>query len=54
MAKKATFLDPGCKSGVFTRDRQAAGQGLEAQIPDRQKRMDRIFTNQLYGLAITG
>lgn len=27
--------------------------GLEAQIPDRQKRINHIFTNQLYGLAIT-
>ena len=27
--------------------------GLEKQIPDRQKRMNHIFKNQLYGLAIT-
>lgn len=52
--KKATFLDPGCKSGVFLREiAKRLDKGLEAQIPDRQKRMDHIFTNQLYGLAIT-
>lgn len=52
--RKATFLDPGCKSGVFLREiAKRLDKGLEAQIPDRQKRMDHIFTNQLYGLAIT-
>ena len=52
--KKATFLDPGCKSGVFLREiAKRLDKGLEAQIPDRQKRMNYIFKNQLYGLAIT-
>src|SRR3989304_9203950 len=52
--KKATFLDPGCKSGVFLRDiTKRLDKGLEAQIPDRQKRMNHIFKNQLHGLAIT-
>ena len=52
--KKATFLDPGCKSGVFLREiAKRLDKGLEQQIPDRQKRMDHIFKNQLYGLAIT-
>lgn len=52
--KKATFLDPGCKSGVFLREiAKRLDKGLEKQIPDRQKRMDHIFKNQLYGLAIT-
>lgn len=52
--KKATFLDPGCKSGVFLREiAKRLDKGLETQIPDRQKRMNHIFKNQLYGLAIT-
>ena len=52
--KNATFLDPGCKSGVFIREiAKRLDNGLEKQIPDRQKRMNHIFKNQLYGLAIT-
>jgi site-specific DNA-methyltransferase (adenine-specific) len=52
--KNATFLDPGCKSGVFLREiAKRLDEGLEMQIPDRQKRMDHIFTKQLYGLSIT-
>lgn len=52
--KKATFLDPGCKSGVFLREiAKRLDEGLEKQIPNGQKRMNHIFKNQLYGLAIT-
>lgn len=52
--KKASFLDPGCKSGVFLREiAKRLDKGLEKQIPDRQKRMNHIFRNQLFGLAIT-
>lgn len=52
--KEATFLDPGCKSGVFLREiAKRLDKGLEKQIPDRQKRMNHIFRNQLFGLAIT-
>lgn len=52
--KTATFLDPGCKSGVFLREiAKRLDTGLETQIPDRQKRVNHIFKNQLYGLAIT-
>lgn len=52
--KKATFLDPGCKSGVFLREiAKRLDKGLETQIPDRQKRLDHIFKHQLFGLAIT-
>lgn len=52
--KKAAFLEPGCKSGVFLREiAKRLDKGLEAQIPDRQKRINHIFKNQLYGLAIT-
>ena len=51
---QATFLDPGCKSGVFLREiARRLDAGLEQQIPDHQKRMNHIFTDQLYGLAIT-
>jgi site-specific DNA-methyltransferase (adenine-specific) len=52
--KTTKFLDPGCKSGVFLREiAKRLDKGLEKQIPDRQKRMNHIFTTQLYGLAIT-
>ncbi|HSW64792.1 MAG TPA: Eco57I restriction-modification methylase domain-containing protein [Dissulfurispiraceae bacterium] len=52
--KKATFLDPGCKSGVFLREiAKRLDKGLEDQIPDRQRRMNHIFKNQIYGIAIT-
>ncbi len=52
--KSTTFLDPACKSGVFLREiAKRLDIGLEAQIPDRQKRIDHIFTKQLFGLAIT-
>jgi site-specific DNA-methyltransferase (adenine-specific) len=52
--RKATFLDPGCKSGVFLREiAKRLDKGLEKQIPNRQKRMNHIFKKQLYGLAIT-
>ncbi|HDP94159.1 MAG TPA: restriction endonuclease [Candidatus Aminicenantes bacterium] len=51
---KATFLDPGCKSGVFLREMaKRLDKGLEDQIPDRQRRINHIFKNQLYGLPIT-
>lgn len=50
----ATFLDPGCKSGVFLREiAKRLDAGLEAQIPGRQQRINHILKNQLYGLAIT-
>src|SRR5690606_4935895 len=52
--RKARFLDPGCKSGVFLREiAKRLDAGLTAQIPSRQERLDHIFKNQLYGLPIT-
>jgi len=52
--KKATFLDPGCKSGVFLREiAKRLNKGLEKQIPGQQKRLNHIFKHQLFGLAIT-
>ncbi len=52
--KEATFLDPACKSGVFLREiAKRLDTGLEQRIPDRQERINHIFKNQLFGLAIT-
>ncbi|MBO0935390.1 Eco57I restriction-modification methylase domain-containing protein [Fibrella sp. HMF5335] len=52
--KDATFLDPVCKSGVFLREiAKRLLVGLETQIPDPQQRIDHIYKNQLFGLAIT-
>lgn len=52
--KNSTFLDPGCKSGVFLREiAKRLDAGLERCIPDRQKRINHIFKNQIHGLAIT-
>lgn len=49
-----TFLDPVSKSGVFLREiAKRLDKGLETKIPDRQKRINHIFTKQLYGIAIT-
>lgn len=48
------FLDPACKSGVFLREiAKRLLAGLEPVIPDLQQRVDHIFHNQLYGIAIT-
>lgn len=52
--KDAKFLDPVCKSGVFLREiAKRLNAGLEKQIPDKQKRINHIYKNQLYGIAIT-
>lgn len=51
---ETTFLDPACKSGVFLREiAKRLIKGLEGSIPDLQERIDHIFHNQLYGIAIT-
>lgn len=50
----AKFLDPVCKSGVFLREiAKRLMTGLEKKIPNKQKRINHIFENQLYGIAIT-
>lgn len=50
----AKFLDPACKSGVFLREiAKRLIDGLAVQIPDLQERLDHIFHEQLYGIAIT-
>ncbi len=52
--KNARFLDPFCKSGVFLREiTKRLLVGLEKQIPDRQKRVNHILRNQVFGIAIT-
>jgi len=49
-----TFLDPACKTGVFLREiAKRLIAGLAEQIPDLQQRIDHIFHNQLFGIAIT-
>lgn len=50
----AKFLDPCCKSGVFLREiAKRLNEGLKDEIPDLQERLDHIFHEQLYGIAIT-
>lgn len=48
------FLDPACKSGVFLREIAIRlNDGLKSKIPEIQERIDHIFHNQIYGIAIT-
>lgn len=48
------FLDPACKSGVFLREiAKRLIKGLGHQFPDLNERIEHIFKNQLYGIAIT-
>lgn len=52
--KSSTFLDPFCKSGVFLREiARRLDYGLEMEIPDKQKRVNHIFSKQIYGISIT-
>lgn len=52
--RNAKFLDPVSKSGVFLREiARRLIEGLEDQIPDPQERINHIYQNQLYGIAIT-
>jgi site-specific DNA-methyltransferase (adenine-specific) len=48
------FLDPCTKSGVFLREIvKRLNDGLAAQIPDLQARVDHILTKQVFGIATT-
>ncbi len=48
------FLDPCCKTGVFLREiAKRLNQGLKDKIPNQIKRSNHIFTNQIFGIAIT-
>ena len=52
--KNATFLDPVCKSGVFLREiAKRLLEGLRNEIPDIQKRINHIYSKQLFGIGIT-
>ena len=52
--RDATFLDPVCKTGVFLREiARRLDTRLEKEIPDRQERLNHIFEQQLFGVAIT-
>ena len=52
--KSITFIDPFTKSGVFLREiAKRLMEGLKAEIPDQQERINHIFKNQIYGIAIT-
>jgi len=52
--KEARFLDPVCKTGVFLREiAKRLDKGLQNKITDKQERINHIFSNQLFGIAIT-
>jgi len=52
--KNATFLDPVCKSGIFLREiAKRLLEGLKNEFPDVQKRIEHIYTKQLFGIGIT-
>jgi site-specific DNA-methyltransferase (adenine-specific) len=52
--KNTKFLDPVSKTGVFLREiAKRLDAGLEKNIPDRQERINHIFSKQLYAIAIT-
>lgn len=52
--KNTKILDPVTKSGVFLREAaKRLMAGLESQIPNEQERINHIYQNQLYGIAIT-
>lgn len=52
--KTAKFLDPCTKSGVFLREiTSRLTQGLAAEIPNLEERVDHILTKQVFGIGIT-
>lgn len=52
--KEIKFLDPFSKSGVFLREiAKRLMTGLEKKIPNKQERINHIFNNQIFGIAIT-
>ena len=51
---KTTFLDIGCKSGVFLREiTKRLIAGLANEMPDLQTRVDHILHKQVFGIATT-
>jgi len=52
--KDIRFLDPVTKSGVYLREIvRRLERGLQKAIPDQSERLNHIFTNQVFGIAIT-
>jgi site-specific DNA-methyltransferase (adenine-specific) len=52
--KNAKFLDPVSKTGVFLREiARRLIDGLADEIPNPQERINHIYKNQIYGMAIT-
>jgi site-specific DNA-methyltransferase (adenine-specific) len=52
--KTVRFLDPCTKSGVFLREiTRRLTAGLEKQIPNLEKRVNHILTEQVFGIGIT-
>ena len=53
-SSKTTFLDIGCKSGVFLREiTKRLIAGLADEMPDLQTRVDHILHKQVFGIATT-
>ena len=52
--KNVKFLDPCTKSGVFLREiARRLTDGLAKEIPNLQKRVNHILTQQVFGIGIT-
>src|SRR3712207_4887951 len=52
--KTVKFLDPCTKSGVFLREiTSRLNKGLSEAIPNLEKRVDHVLTNQVFGIGIT-
>ncbi len=52
--KTVRFLDPCTKSGVFLREITIRlTKGLAHELPDLEKRVNHILTNQVFGIGIT-
>lgn len=52
--KTVKFLDPCTKSGVFLREiTSRLTKGLATEIPDLEKRVNHILTQQVFGVGIT-
>ena len=52
--KSVKFLDPCTKSGVFLREiTSRLSKGLEAEMPNLEKRVNHILTKQVFGIGIT-
>jgi len=52
--KSVRFLDPFTKSGIFLREiTRRLTLGLRDEVPDLQKRVNHILTNQVFGIGIT-